>query len=93
MWRRGWRMWTQRPPMGIKGGIMDKSPKIIHLMHPELPDTPAEATQLDYWLEKGRAKGLRLRFADRDRCLTYGEIRRLQQAWQRQQAALADVPA
>lgn len=58
---------------------MDEQPKIVYLMHPEL-NVPAEAVQQDYWYNGGRAVGLRLRFADGDRCLTYKEIRRLRQA-------------
>ena len=72
-------------------GAHQERARVLQLRHPEL-DAPAEAIQMDYWLEKGRAKGLRLRFADGDRCLTFAEIRRLQQAW-RQQEALASVPA
>lgn len=54
-------------------------PKVHRLMHPEL-GVPAEAAQLDFWYEKGRVVGLRLRFPDKVRCLRYAEIRALQQA-------------
>lgn len=54
-------------------------PKVHRLMHPEL-GVPAEAAQLDYWYECGRARGLKLQFPDKIRCLTYAEIGRLMRA-------------
>jgi hypothetical protein len=56
------------------------TPKIIHLAHP-ITQAPAEAKQVGYYSQNGRAIGLKLEFADGYAAdLTYGEIGRLRQA-------------